>query len=143
MRVAGVTIAVIVAIDRQIIVAFGQAQFFTRDARDGFKRRARATAALRAMTIGGVTEAIFNLISHRAAQALAFERILRGHDIILRVSDRCYAVDLDVEVPRPRRHADKNAGRGIFRKISRIDGVDRRKLFNRRAIDIALENVFH
>jgi len=50
-------------------------------------------------------------------------------------------VNLDVESPRPRRHADEYARWWIDWEIPRIDRINRRELVHRRATDIALEHV--
>src|ERR1700694_4517119 len=51
------------------------------------------------------------------------------------------AVDLDIERPGPFRHADEDAGRRIFREVTRVDRVDGREVFCRRAVDVALHHV--
>jgi hypothetical protein len=51
------------------------------------------------------------------------------------------AINLDVEVPRPRGHVDKNPCRRVFWKESRVHGIDDRKVLNRCTVDIALEDV--
>src|ERR1700733_6899183 len=55
--------------------------------------------------------------------------------------DRGDAVALDIEMPRPGRDVHENPRRRVFREIAEGDRVDRGKLLDRRAIDIAFEDV--
>src|SRR6185295_1084405 len=55
--------------------------------------------------------------------------------------DRCDAVDLDVEMSRPCRNAYEDTGGRVLGKVTGIDRVDLRKLLDRRAVHIALEDI--
>jgi hypothetical protein len=54
--------------------------------------------------------------------------------------NRGNAIDLDIERPGPFRHAHEDARRGIFREVARVDRVDSREVFCRRAVDVALRS---
>jgi hypothetical protein len=51
------------------------------------------------------------------------------------------AVGLDVERARPGRDAHEDPGRRVLRKISGVDGIHRRELLDRGAIDVALQDL--
>src|ERR1700761_8864780 len=55
--------------------------------------------------------------------------------------DRGDAVDLDIEMPWPGWDVHENPRRRVFREIAEVDRVDSGKLLDRRAIDIAFEDV--
>src|SRR4029079_9012671 len=55
------------------------------------------------------------------------------------VLDSCDAIDF--EATGPGRHIDEDPCRRIFRKLTRIDRVDRGELLDRSAINIALQNL--
>jgi len=50
---------------------------------------------------------------------------------------------VSIERSRPHGNTDKNAGRRVLREVPSVDGVDRGEQLNRRAIDIAFEDVLH
>src|SRR5664279_6016047 len=65
-------------------------------------------------------------------------RLLPGHD----TSKRRHAIHLDIERPGPRVNEHEDARRRVFREITVIDGVERRKMRrSRHAIDIALDHL--
>src|SRR6202012_1933088 len=53
----------------------------------------------------------------------------------------CDAVNLDVEMSRPGGDIHKNAGGRILGKVAGIDRIDGGEFLNRRAIDMAFENL--
>src|SRR5580698_1737695 len=59
----------------------------------------------------------------------------------LRGSDRGDAIDLDVEVTRPRHDTHEHPGGGIPREIAGVNRIHRREFIDGRAIDGALQNV--
>src|SRR5215475_5449046 len=51
------------------------------------------------------------------------------------------AVDLDIKTSRPCGNADQDAGGRVLGKIAGVDCIDRRYLIDRRAVDIAFQDV--
>src|SRR5690349_862098 len=64
-------VAVLVAVDHETVLAFGDAEFVARDAGERLERRTGRAPAIRAMAVQGVTEFVSYGVADRAAIAFS------------------------------------------------------------------------
>jgi hypothetical protein len=72
--------AVLVADNQKLVLAFGEHKLLALDTDEGFEGRAGRPPAIRAVAVGRVKEFVRRGVSHRAAQALSGK--LASHDIV-------------------------------------------------------------